>query len=276
MAVFLHTLGNDSHPEIVEAVELVEPAESRHTISEEGPMVGAAKRAHPKFLRKRQAGSGKIVTKVKGKKAAGSSKVVARFLNGLRSEGVDLVATGTAQRNVPLIVQRQLKKALAGYTVVVRKQAATAKPESSTKDPIGRLVGTGIPEPSDAELDFATKSEVAAILKRPDMVTAEELASRIGTTKETINQWRKAGRVIGVAGAKRGFRYPLQQLNQFGQPYEVIPGILRQLEGDHWAAWRFLLERVPELGMTGFEALAHSNTGRLLAVLEARSYGAFS
>jgi len=238
--------------------------------------MAVAKRAHPKFMRKRKASSrvASPKVKIKGKKAAGSSTVIARFLRGLRSEGVDLVAKGQAQSNVPLIVQRQLKKALAGYVVVSGKR--TTSTVKQTEEPIDRLVGTGIPEPSEAELDFATKSEVAAILKRPDMVTAEELSERVGTTKETVNQWRKSGRVIGVAGAKRGFRYPLQQLNQFGQPYEVIPEILRQLDGDHWAAWRLLLEKVPELGMTGFEALAHSKTGRLLAVLEARSYGAFS
>ena len=241
--------------------------------------MAVAKRAHSKFMRKRQPSARQpnanvTVSKVKGKKAAGSSKVIARFLSGLKSEGVALVAKGQAQSNVRLIVQRQLKKALAGHMVVASRPIVQAR--SSSQEPIGRLVGTGIPEPSDAELDFATKSEVAAILKRPDMVTAEQMAERIGTTKETVNQWRKSCRIIGVTGAKRGFRYPLQQLNQFGQPYEAIPHILKKVDGDHWSAWRFLLERAPELGMTGFEALAHGRTGRLLAVLEARSYGAFS
>lgn len=235
--------------------------------------MAVAKRARPKFMRKRQPSASVTVSKVKGKKAAGSSKVIARFLSGLKSEGIALVAKGQAQSNVPLIVQRQLKKALAGYMVVASRPTVQVR---FSQEPIGRLVGTGIPEPSDAELAFATKSEVAAILKRPDMVTAEQMAERIGTTKETVNQWRKSCRIIGVAGAKRGFRYPLQQLNQFGQPYEAIPHILKKVDSDHWSAWRFLLERVPELGMTGFEALAHSKTGRLLAVLEARSYGAFS
>src|SRR5262249_10151474 len=122
----------------------------------------------------------------------------------------------------------------------------------SQAEPVNRLVGEGIPAPSKGELPWASKADIASFLDRPHMLAAEALADQLHVSRETVNQWRKAGKVIGVRGAKRGFRFPEWQINDRGQPYPAIERILEELDGDHWAAWRFLEERVPEVGDIGF------------------------
>ena len=71
-------------------------------------------------------------------------------------------------------------------------------------------------------------------------------------SRESINQWQKAGKIIGVSGAKRGMRYPAWQIDARGKPYKAIGAILEALHGDHWAAWRFLSNMVSELGQIGY------------------------
>ena len=86
----------------------------------------------------------------------------------------------------------------------------------------------------------------------------------------------KAGKVIGVRGAKRGFRFPAWQVNDRGQIYPAIERTLKARDGDHWAAWRFLEYRVPEVGDIGFRALAAGKEEALLKALLGRSYGSCS
>jgi hypothetical protein len=108
------------------------------------------------------------------------------------------------------------------------------------------------------------------------MLTAEVLAYHLHVSRETVDEWRKAGKVIGVRGAKRGFGFPAWQVSGRGQIYQVIERILEELDGDHWAAWRFLEEKVPEIGDVGFQALAAGKEDALLKALVGRSYGSFS
>ncbi len=143
-------------------------------------------------------------------------------------------------------------------------------------DTADHLDGEGIPAAVTDELPWATSNDVANFLDQSHMLTAEDFSTLLHVSRETINQWRKAGKVIGVQGAKRGFRFPNWQISDRGQPYAAIERILNELDGDHWAAWRFLEERVPEVGEIGFQALAAGKEAALLRVLLGRSYGSFS
>jgi hypothetical protein len=150
------------------------------------------------------------------------------------------------------------------------------KHEAAKAEPISRLVGDGIPAPSNGELPWASKPGIAYYLDKPHMLTATLFAKRLGVSRETINHWRKADKVIGVRGAKRGFRFPEWQVNDRGQPYPAIALILEALDGDHWAAWRFLEDRVSEVKGIGFQALAAGKEHALMKALVGRSYGSFA
>ncbi len=106
----------------------------------------------------------------------------------------------------------------------------------------------------------------AEILSGEDMLSADDFAQLLGTTRMTVNTKRQNGLLLGLDGAKRGFRFPTWQLNGEGRPYPDL-AVLQEHLGGAWALYRFLVQPHGELdGLTGREALER---GRSKAVLEA-------
>lgn len=138
---------------------------------------------------------------------------------------------------------------------------------------------TAAPEPvveaaqaPDAELGAALAAarergrlRAAEILGGDDMLNADAFAKVLGTTRATVNTKRQAGQVLGLDGAKRGFRFPVWQLNAEGKPYAEL-SMLHERLGGPWAVYRFLVQPHGELdGLTGREALER---GKAKAALE--------
>jgi len=113
---------------------------------------------------------------------------------------------------------------------------------------------------------------VAEILKRPEMLSADEFADEIGSTRETVNKKRKRHEVLGLEGAKRGVRFPKWQIGDDGQLLGGLAQLFEALNGHPWAVYRFLLQESGSLGgRTGLEML---RAGRIKdAVGAARSIG---
>ncbi len=97
---------------------------------------------------------------------------------------------------------------------------------------------------------------VAEILKRPEMLSADEFADEIGSTRETVNKKRKRHEVLGLEGAKRGVRFPKWQIGDDGQLLGGLAQLFEALNGHPWAVYRFLLQESGSLGgRTGLEIL---------------------
>ena len=58
----------------------------------------------------------------------------------------------------------------------------------------------------------------AEVLARDDMLSAEAFAERLGVTRVTVNAKRQSGQLLGLDGARRGFRFPVWQLYANGKP----------------------------------------------------------
>lgn len=137
-----------------------------------------------------------------------------------------------------------------------------------------------VPPPArDGALERARargRSRAAETLASPDMLTAEALARRLGVSRMTVNTWRKAGRLVGLSGAKRGYRFPVWQLDGHGEPFADLPRILELLEGSPWAVHRFMTSPRPELdGLTGRDALASGRRDAVLQAAESIARGTF-
>jgi hypothetical protein len=119
---------------------------------------------------------------------------------------------------------------------------------------------------------------VASVLTGPDMLSSDEMAARIGASRETVNQKRHRGELLGVGGAKRGIRYPCWQLDASGA--RTVPGLSRLIaacRGDHWRAYRVLCQPHPEMGgVTGLDALTAGRIDDLEAVVAGMEQGAFA
>jgi hypothetical protein len=114
----------------------------------------------------------------------------------------------------------------------------------------------------------------AEILSGDDMLSAEQFAELIGTSRVTVNAKRQNNQVLGLDGAKRGFRFPAWQLDRDGKPFAAIPGLFEGLGGGPWAVYRFLVQHHPELdGLTGIEALRRGKTAQVLEAAESVAQG---
>jgi hypothetical protein len=118
---------------------------------------------------------------------------------------------------------------------------------------------------------------VSNIMKSPDMVTGREFANLIGASHETVNQKRKSNEVLALEGATRGLRYPKWQVTDDGRLLPGLPKLFRELGGNSWTVYRFLLQRHGELGgKTGLEALKRNHLDKVLATARNISEGVFA
>lgn len=120
------------------------------------------------------------------------------------------------------------------------------------------------------------KKRVAEILAEDDMLTAEAFADMLGVSRVTVNSRRQTGQVLGLDGAKRGFRFPAWQLDGDGRPFAALPTLQETLGGSAWAVYRLLVTPHGALnGQTGLEALRRGQTDDVIAAAEGVARGDF-
>lgn len=135
----------------------------------------------------------------------------------------------------------------------------------------------------DADLEQALQEardrgrrRVAEILAEGDMLTAEAFAELLGVSRVTVNARRQGGQVLGLDGAKRGFRFPAWQLDDDGRPFAALSDLHETLGGSAWAVYRFLVTPHGSLkGRTGLEALKRGQADEVLAAAEGVARGDF-
>jgi hypothetical protein len=166
----------------------------------------------------------------------------------------------------------------AGHTVSFRVDVDPAGATTMTPVEEVKPAQKHLPEESGvpgAELQDALASarergrlRAADILSSEDMLSAEDFAKLLGTTRVTVNTKRQSGQILGLDGAKRGFRFPTWQLNPDGKPFAELSA-LHDLLGGPWAVYRFLVQANGELkGLTGRQALEQGKSRAVLAAAE--------
>lgn len=185
---------------------------------------------------------------------------------------------------------KRVQALLQEYGQAISKSRTAGRPVSFRVDvdPEGEMVVTPVetavaesPAPADEEtaLDAELEQALAAarsrgrlkaaeILGGDDMLNADDFARLVGTTRVTVNAKRQNGQVLGLDGAKRGFRFPEWQLDADGKPYAALPTLHEKL-GGAWAVYRFLVQPHAELdGLTGRKALERGRDHEALEVAE--------
>lgn len=151
---------------------------------------------------------------------------------------------------------------------------AKARPSNLLMGEGAQIVGDTERRNLDAALERARRRgdrAVAEILVGPEMLTGEEFAARLNTTRETVNRWRRAHRVLGLEGNTRGVRYPAWQIDARGFVIKGLPALLKAARFP-WAAYRLLTGALPEFdGMTGLEVLKQGRVNELAEVAAHRS-----
>jgi hypothetical protein len=127
-----------------------------------------------------------------------------------------------------------------------------------------------------AEARERGRERAAEVLARDDMLSAEAFAVMLGTTRMTVNTKRQNGQLLGLDGARRGFRFPVWQLDADGKPYAELPALL-ELLGAPWAVYRFLVQPHGSLGnLTGRDALRRRRGPDVISAAEGIARGDFT
>ncbi|MBP8232125.1 MAG: helix-turn-helix domain-containing protein [Rhizorhabdus sp.] len=235
--------------------------------------------ASPKTISGRIGVSGEIVNPVKAKRLQRQGAKAVRFD---ASRGA-FVTESEARDPGRKTVWEKVQKKLAGYVANVGHGDRTVSvridfgPRGSVAvSPIEETIQTATVAHKEPDVDNLEAALTAArergrlraaeILGAEDMLTADEFAELLGTSRMTINTKRRSGAVLGLTGTKRGYRFPRWQLDANGNPYPELAELHKRLGGP-WAVYRFMVQRHGELnGLTGRQALER---GKQRAVLDA-------
>ena len=137
---------------------------------------------------------------------------------------------------------------------------------------------------STTDSTYATAAQTQALLRSgaqyrrermdaADMITTDDAAELAGTTRVTVNAWIKAGRCIGVAHLRRGFKLPRWQFES--AVWLVLVPLVKALgTNDGWQLLSFLESPAPSLdGQTPRAALEQgAEPERILALAAAEAH----
>ena len=80
-----------------------------------------------------------------------------------------------------------------------------------------------------------------------ELLSSDDFAARIGLrTRQSVHDWMRKGRIVGWRGAKRGYLFPAQQVDERGRPPDGLEWIVPSF-GDGYAAWVWLTTPLPSL-----------------------------
>lgn len=196
-----------------------------------------------------------------------------------------------AQANFKKVLLERYQEAIArsrkiGHRVSFRVEVDPASDEQ-TITPVEEQPVDTFPvedtDKADAELKAALatarargRKSVAEIVAGEDMLSADAFAKLLGTSRVTVNAKRQSRQVLGIDGAKRGFRFPVWQLDKDGRPFGALPALHAMLGNSAWAVYRFLASRHGALdGRTGLRALQQGDDAAALASAEGMARGDF-
>ena len=110
-----------------------------------------------------------------------------------------------------------------------------------------------------------------------ELLSSDELAARIGLrTRQSVHDWMRKGRIVGWRGAKRGYLFPAQQVDERGRPPDGLEWIVPSF-GDGYAAWVWLTTPLPSLdGAKPLELLHNGEVDIVAAAAKGDLQGDFA
>lgn len=138
--------------------------------------------------------------------------------------------------------------------------------------------------PDTASSPYASVEQSQALLQKgaqfrrdriaaADMLTTDEAAQLVGTSRVTINAWIKNGRCIGISHLLRGYKLPRWQFEP--QLWPILPPLAQALDShDGWTVLSFL--ETPLMALDGQTPRAALEQGipaeRILALATAEAH----
>lgn len=169
--------------------------------------------------------------------------------------------------------------ALVAHPSAVRAALAVAA-DALVANEAGRMVESigGVEPQSISSGETARRMSARTRKGLPEtLLTSDELAARVGLkTRQSIHDWLKRGRIVGWRGAKRGYVFPAEQLDDRDCPLEGLDRVAEQFD-DGYAAWVWLTtERASLDGVKPLTLLAKGEVDRVAEAVEGDKQGDFA
>jgi hypothetical protein len=166
----------------------------------------------------------------------------------------------------------------SGFTVTIdAKGNPRFEPLPHRNPPIAKPTEVGGLEAALEAARERGRLRSAEILEQSDMLTADAFAGRLGVSRMTVNARRQKHELLGLDGAKRGFRFPAWQVDEDGKAFDVLPKLFDLLGDNPWTVYRFLTQRHAALeGASAKDALHQGNVTQVLHAAESLAQGDFA
>lgn len=231
--------------------------------------------------------SSRVTLAAAGKAPKLAFDVSMRTMNALAKRKTDVRAVMKAMGDT--IADSSRFKAARAFRVLIDADGKThidLEPDFEIGAPatikLGGLVRLEqVAEPTTPDLLEAARGRgrilAAQILAQDDMLSADEMGTRLGVSRVTINERRSRNELLGLDGAKRGFRFPEWQVDNDGKAIALLPRLFELLGPSPWTIYRFLTQRHDALGgRAAKDALAEGDEAAVLEAAESLARGEFS
>jgi DNA-binding transcriptional ArsR family regulator len=177
-----------------------------------------------------------------------------------------------------LVTKTKASGKARGFTVMIdAKGNAKFGPLPQRDAPISTAIEDERLEAALAAARERGRLRSAEILDQDDMLTAEQFAERLGVSRMTVNARRQKHELLGLDGAKRGFRFPAWQVDDDGKAFDALPQLFDLLGENAWTVYRFLTQRHAALeGIPAKDALRQGKTPQVLQAAESLAQGDFA
>lgn len=130
-----------------------------------------------------------------------------------------------------------------------------------------------------ARLDARTRPDDASPARpeETELLSSDEIARRIGVgSRQTVHNWLRQGRLIGWKDARRGHRFPEEQIDRRGRPLGGLDAIAQRFPDGH-AAWGWIAAPNPALGgARPLDLLREGRADEVIAAAEGEAQGDFA
>ena len=170
--------------------------------------------------------------------------------------------------------------ALVAHPNAVRSALAAAADVLTTEDagrPAVETIAGAEPVLAGAEEAAGRMAERTGAGAAETLMTSDELAVRVGLkTRQSVHDWLKRGRIVGWQGARRGYVFPAEQLDERDRPLEGLDRVV-VLFDDGYAAWVWLTTELASLeGAMPLTLLAAGEIERVTKAAEGDRQGDFA
>jgi len=167
-----------------------------------------------------------------------------------------------------------LKVAVPGVAKAIRRREPKSVPPSAPSEGCvlqGGGVGPVVPAAEGGRLlDAITIDDERADWAESELVGAGELVQRLNIARGTLDNWRKAGKVIALRKGLRNFVYPIRQFDR-RRPVEGLDEVAKHFSSAE-ETWEWLV--APNRMTDGKAPIDALHTGNVRGVVSAAA-GAF-